>query len=395
MKIKLLLIFALILSFKSYSQIVFEKGYIIDNNDNKIDCLIENIDWNNNPTEIQYKLNEQGENSLANIQNIKGFGIYNESKYERFNIDIDRSSSELREMKFENYPVFKKEILFLRVIVEGKATLYEYIDGNLVRYFYKIDQNPVQQLVFKTYKIQQDQVGINNQFRQQLWANLQCAEIGIVEVEKLKYKAEELTNFFTKYNKCQNSNLTIYHDQTKKDLFNLNIRTGITNSNLTISNQSPFNFSNRIGFRLGLEAEFILPFNKNKWAILFEPTYHSFSTGNTLETEKAKIIYNTIELPVGFRYYMFVNDKSKFFANTQYVIMQAVNSTLHFEGNKYKNSERQILPNSSLFFGAGYNFRGKYSAELRMNFKKNILDNYFSDSSTYRSFSLVLGYTLI
>ncbi|PBJ14285.1 tRNA modification GTPase [Flavobacterium sp. ACN6] len=395
MKKKLLIYLLFILSFQAYSQIVFQKGYIFDNNGNKINCLIKNIDWSNNPTEIQYKLNESDEINTTNIKEIKGFGIENESKYERFNVDIDRSSDELREMKFEKYPIFKKEMLFLRVIVEGKATLYEYIEGNLTRYFFKIDEAPLNQLVHKIYKIENDQTAANNEFRQQLWANLQCSEISINEAEQVKYKLDDLTKFFIRYNKCNDSNFINYNNNQKKDLFNLTIRPGITNSNLTISNQSPYNFSNKIGYRLGLEGEFILPFNKNKWAIVIEPIYHSFSTSTTLNNIESKIEYKTVEIPVGLRYYMFVNDKSKFFTNAQYVLVQSVNSTLYYDGSKYQTKERQILPSSSLFLGLGYNFRGKYSMEFRMNFKKNILDNYFSESSKYKSFSLVFGYTLI
>lgn len=395
MKRKLLLYLLFILSFQSYSQIVFQKGYILDNNGNKITCLIKNIDWSNNPTEIQYKLNDSDEINATNIKEIKGFGIENESKYERFIVDIDRSSDELREMKFEKYPTFQKEMLFLRVIIEGKATLYEYIEGNLTRYFFKIDDAAVNQLVHKIYKIENDQTAANNKFRQQLWANLQCTEISINEAEQVKYKLDDLTKFFIRYNKCNDSNFINYNNNQKKDLFNLTIRPGITNSNLTISNQSPYNFSNKIGYRLGLEGEFILPFNKNKWAIIIEPTYHSFSTSTTLNNINSKIEYKTVEIPVGLRYYMFVNDKSKFFTNAQYVLIQSVNSTLYYDGNKYQTKERQILPSSSLFLGLGYNFRSKYSMEFRMNFKKNILDSYFSESSNYKSFSLVFGYSIL
>jgi hypothetical protein len=37
-------------------------------------------------------------------------------------------------------------------------------------------------------------------------------------------------------------------------------------------------FDNKISFRIGLEAEFILPFNKNKWAVFAEPTYQYYKT---------------------------------------------------------------------------------------------------------------------
>lgn len=377
-----------------YSQITFEKGYYIDNNNNKISCLIKNLDWANNPTELLYKIEEQGSLKSIFIEDIKEFGIDNESKYERFNVEIDRSSEEIREMKYENYPIFKNEMLLLKVLVEGKATLYEYNSANLTRFFFKTDSSPISQLIYKSYKISETQIGKNNQFRQQLWNALKCDNMFIEEAENLSYKQDDLFNFFIKFNKCSNSEFIDFKNKRKKDLFNLNIRPGITNSSLSIANQSSYNFDNKTGFRLGLEAEFVLSFNKNKWAIIVEPTYHNFKTEMTQNGLTSKIDYKTVEFPLGLRYYMFLNNNSKFFANAQYVIAHVVNSTAYFGDNKYKNNEMEIVPNSSLYMGLGYKYQNKYSAEFRMNFKKNILESYFFETSTYRSFSLVFGYTI-
>ena len=43
---KLLVVFLIAFNiFNSYSQIKFEKGYFINNYNDKTDCLIKNIDW--------------------------------------------------------------------------------------------------------------------------------------------------------------------------------------------------------------------------------------------------------------------------------------------------------------------------------------------------------------
>ena len=51
----LVLAFITISCLQSYSQIIFENGYFIDESNNRIECLIKNIDWKNNPTEFEYK----------------------------------------------------------------------------------------------------------------------------------------------------------------------------------------------------------------------------------------------------------------------------------------------------------------------------------------------------
>ena len=39
---------------ESFGQIKYEKGYFINNENKKIECLIKNKDWKNNPSEFSY-----------------------------------------------------------------------------------------------------------------------------------------------------------------------------------------------------------------------------------------------------------------------------------------------------------------------------------------------------
>ncbi|WP_125720283.1 porin family protein [Flavobacterium ustbae] len=407
MKIKLLLLFALILSFKSYSQIVFEKGYFIDNNDKKTNCLIKNIDWSNNPSEIQYKLDEQDQPITISIQQIKSFEIENQSKYERFTVDIDKSTSVISNMSYDKNPEFKKETVLLKVLLEGKASLYEYVFGNTTRYFFKTDSVEINQLVFKSYKTSEEQIAQNKQYKQQLWMALKCDNIVIADVEKLTYRKNSLLKFFTKYNECNNSKYTIFKSNEKRDLFNLNIRPGITSSVISISNPSMStpdydrDFDNKIGFRFGVEAELFLPFNKNKWAVIFEPTYvggykaeKSRLDSRTNEELKGNIQYNAIELPLGIRYYMFLNNDSSVFLNGQIVMDQAINSEAYLEYSSQRNTTLELKPTTSFAFGLGYKFKQKYSVEFRANLGKNVVANYREWNSNYKSFALTFGYSI-
>jgi hypothetical protein len=58
-----------------FGQIVFEKGYFIDKNGNKIICLIKNIDWKDNPKGFDYKLFEDGEIKSANTEDVLEFSV--------------------------------------------------------------------------------------------------------------------------------------------------------------------------------------------------------------------------------------------------------------------------------------------------------------------------------
>lgn len=209
MKKGLFIIF-LMLSINSYSQIVFEKGYIIHNTGEKKTCLIKNIDWESNPTEIEYKISDAGEVKIATIDNIQGFGVDNYSKFTKVTIDIDRSTENLNQMGTERNPTFRKETLFLKTLVEGEATLYEYADGNLKRYFFSIGNQPVKQLIFKSYLASNFRKAKNESYKQQLLNNLKCSDISKESILRLNYKKWDLINIFTKFNQCVNSDFTIF-----------------------------------------------------------------------------------------------------------------------------------------------------------------------------------------
>ena len=106
MKKHLLFILTAILSFNCYAQIAFEKGYYINDNDLRIDCLIKNIDWKNNPTTFEYKLTEDAKVELEVLKNIKGFGFDDATKYIKAAVKIDRSSENINYLSKEKDPIF-------------------------------------------------------------------------------------------------------------------------------------------------------------------------------------------------------------------------------------------------------------------------------------------------
>ncbi|WP_298553835.1 tRNA modification GTPase [uncultured Algibacter sp.] len=381
MKIKLIFLLTTILSFNCYSQISFENGYYIDNNNQKINCLIKNIDWQNNPTEFKYKLTENSELNNKTIKSVKEFGIHNALKYVRSSVKIDRSSNKSDELDNERKAKFQEEELFLKVLVEGKSTLYSYVDGSLTRYFYSIEKSNIEQLVFKSYITPEYKIIVNNKFRNQLWDDLKCADIKKNRVEKLNYKKSDLVIFFVAYNSCNNQEYINFEEKQKKDLFNLTIRPRLNSSSL-VSNYRNINIKNELGFGFGIEAEFILPFNKNKWSLIIEPTYQSFieeSTRNVI------INYSSIELHTGVRHYFFLNDNSKIFINASVIY--------DFGLNDPQIDLLEIETPFNMAFGLGYKHNDKFSIELRYQTPRQLLSN-FNFFAEYKTLSIIFGYSL-
>jgi phage host-nuclease inhibitor protein Gam len=95
---------------------------------------------------------------------------------------------------------------------------------------------------------------------------LKCPNFKISKIKNVKYKKNNLVRFFTEYSKCHNDELISFEPKQKRDVFNSTVRPRLNSFSLTIVN-SYYNpriiaFGNKMGFGSGLEAEFILPYNK-------------------------------------------------------------------------------------------------------------------------------------
>ncbi|HET9057434.1 MAG TPA: hypothetical protein VFN30_11380 [Chitinophagaceae bacterium] len=397
--------FSVILCIKSYSQIAFENGYFINESNQKINCLIRNIDWRSNPKGFEYKLSQNEAIQKATIQTVKEFGINGISKYIRAKVNIDRSSDEINSMSPDKNPNFQEETLFLKVLIEGKASLFLYIDNNLTRLFYKLNDSEISQLVYKKYLIN-DNIAQNDFFRQQLFMDLKCQEITLNDIKNINYEKKEIKRIFIKYNKCTNSSYITFEPTQKKDFFNLSLRPGLNYNNLTIQNTTSgstnIDFGSKKNFRFGIETEFILPYNKNKWTIILEPTFQYFKSEKTIEVTYvsdgiivSKVNYWSIGIPVGIRRYFFINTKSKISVNVSYIFDFSNSSNIKLsrsDGSIFRLLD--IKPKGNLSLGIGYKLMDKYSIEMRYQTNRKILGDYLLWKSDYKTFSMIFGYSL-
>ncbi|WP_196890439.1 porin family protein [Aureivirga marina] len=405
MKKQILFLLMTVLSLSCYAQITFDKGYYIDNNNQKVECFIKNVQWRSSPFKFEYKLTEDGNSEKATIATVKEFGIYNDFKYIRMIVDMDRSNNNINDLTYSKEPVFEKEELYLKVLVEGEYTLYQYSERNLKRYFYNKENEEIKQLIFKVYRDSEGKIQENNEYKRQLFADLKCPDFKMSKFAKLKYRKDDLTDYFVEYNNCNNLEFFNFEKKKKRDLINLTIRPRLNNATLLLekpSSHSSINvkFENKISASLGLEAEFIFPFNRNKWSLIVESAFQQFNSDQDFYLENsyeknitAKFKYTSIEATFGIRHYMFLNENSKFFVNAIYGFDVYSKSSIDFtiNGTPY-NLEVEALGN--LGAGVGYKQNDKYSVELRYLVNRNVLGN-DTWSSEYRTLSLIFGYTFL
>lgn len=389
----------ILFSVNIFAQISFEKGYFINNQNEKIECFIKNVDWKNNPTKFKYKLTENAPPQTASVEAVKEFGIDDSSKYLGVKIDIDRSSNNVETMDNNREPNFKSEELFLKVLVEGDATLLLYRERKLSRYFIKTTSGKIEQLVFKRYKSSSDKVSENKEYLIQLRDHLKCEMITSKRLTKVKYEKKPLVKLFVDYHKCLNIPFSDYGNLKTKGQFHLSIKPGIQYSILktggSVTRESEFD--DQIGFRLGIELEYILPFNKNKWAFLIEPTYQSYQSNGTLNnlvlgTNNVAIDYKSIELPIGIKHYFYLNSQSKLFLNAFYVLDFPLKSQMTYENG---GPPLELRSYQNFAVGLGFYFREKFSAEVRHGIGRTIYFNPVAIEGSYRTFSIVLGYRIL
>lgn len=407
MKSYVLIILAITYSIGTFSQISFEKAYFISNADETIQCFIENRDWNNNPTEFNYKLSETSETETATIQSVKEFGIYNASKYVRATVNIDRSSSNINNLSDTKAPIFTEEELFLNVLVDGEAILYSYEGIRLKRYFFSINNSDIEQLVFKEYtNFDRTKAGKNNHYKQQLLNALTCPKITSKQIENLEYKRKDLVAIFSEFNACNDSNSTNYVEKRKRDLINLTLRPRINLSSLItgapINSSKAIQLEDQTSFGFGIEFEYILPFNKNTWSLSVEPSYQSYKSEgfNTYENFSggllyASIDYKSLEIPVSTRHYFFLNDNSKLYANVSFLFDIVIDSSIEF--NRANGSNVRTLPintGNSYALGVGYKYKNKYSLEIRYQTNRELLTKYSNINSDYGTTSVIFGYSI-
>ncbi len=405
-KLSLILGLIIILSINSNSQTLFESGYFINESGKKKICLIKNIDWLNNPTNFEYKLSNSSHIQTATIDSIKEFAIDGVSKYVRATVDLDKSSDMLDELSTERNPIFEKKKLLLKVLIEGKASLYSYVKGNSRIFFFKTNNMDFNQLIYKRYLID-GKIRQNNLFRQQLYNHLKCQAISQKEIKTAKYHKNSLLQLFEKYNEYSQSDYHKFENQHRKDLFNLSVIASINSNNLYIKNllteEKTINLDNKINLKFGFETEFILPYNKNKWGIVIQPSYQHYSSDKLTQNnygydgamDLTKIEYKSIELPIGLRHYLFLNNDSKIFVNILYELDFTSNSSILIDrGYSSIHNSLEVKSGTNLAFGVGFKYLNKLSVELRYKTERELLGEYLYWKSGFETFSLLLGYTI-
>lgn len=435
-KMRIILTFIIVTSnLLSNAQIKYEEGYIIDNDNNKINCLIKNLDWKVNPVEVMYKLTEGDSENIKDIVEIKEFKILNsEHYYKRYKLYNSLKDYDLNILNQEN------TVVLLRVLLESdKATLYEYYN-EIPFYFFHLDDDDLEYLEYKKYVDDDNKVRENSNYKKTLFDNLKCEKFTRNTFSKLKYTSTDLVDIFSEYSICRKTDFENYHEQRTKAKFGFKLLLGINNfakggvvfspsyiqrnsipsgSTIRVETNQEVGLDPKIGVLFGFETELRLPFNRNKWSLYTAPNYQSYSQDRRTVTIEDNfrfqpisydvtysIDYSFVEVPIGIRYHMNLNETSKLFAQFAFAFpihlkkneretFVVTDDNIVFSNIEVEVSDRNSdQSNLSFIIGAGYNVSDKYSIAFNYYLSKNLKGDEPITLSQNGSFNLLGSYIL-
>jgi len=379
------------------AQATFENGYVTDTTGRRIECLVQIPKWNGTPVEFYYKIYDSSEIHHGIPGNVREFGLAGSNRFLSVKVNIDISSEDESNPSDMKEPDWSEQSLFLLILVEGDASLYYYDQPSIRRFFYRVNETKVKQLVFKKYKLSgnhPDEIQTNAIFRQQLWSELKNENYSQKEVENLGYTKKELTEYFTGYNKIKGNPYYVNRKRKEYPVFNMKITPGLNFSKFRVSNTyntgQDFLFDGQFGFRCGLESELIFPYTYQKVSLLFEPSYQYFTGSETSNDQEFFVRMHFIEFPVGVRYYVHFNKSLKGFINALYVpaVCVNLNSEFMFDGTEYPLSFKH-----NMAAGIGISWK-QLGLEFRWYSGKNVLGGSDYLVSKYSRISFIASYRL-
>jgi len=396
---KILVLLCGLTSLFTYSQINFEPGYYIDNEGRKIEGFIKNEDWLNDPRQIHFKSNLNEEVIILTIEDVSFFEVEN-LKYKRAKIKYDIDYSEASVPSEQKVPNYKEKTVFLHLLVSGKASLYKL--GSQNRFYYSLDHLKIDHLVYKPYVFKpgankKGKIIANETYKSQLYDDLRCNDINIIDIQNLSFNDKKLMQIFEKYNDCIGDSQYVYKEPRRKKIFHLQLKSGIRYTNLETNNSmnsiQNIDYGWSVGFAGTIELEYVMPFKKNKWSTFVEFTFQNYKSeisnqkfNPTSDYYFSMAHYQSLEFNLGIRYYMFLSEKSVFYLNPKLTLFD-------FPFNSQVNNF-EVRSIYSFYAGIGYIYNNKFGVKIGISTNREILGDYVYLSGKYKYIDLMLSYRI-
>jgi hypothetical protein len=382
-----------ILACDLFAQAGYQAGYLIANDGTRVECLFYIQDWLRSPVTFRYKLTSDSVPIEGSINDVREFSV-GSNTFVRRKVKMDTSSQDIKNLSVNNDPEWVIRTVFLKRIVSGKATLFVYRDRGLELFFFSVYRSPVEQLVYKKYKLTpaagenpfkvfNAEYNENLTYKAQLIARASCGK-SESRANRARYQESVLKEYFEDYNRC-NGAKPIRDIKVKKSL---SLSGGWDFATLhMVDPQGVFEPENEEdpGYQFGIAGEFNLPFHRRKWSVRAEPTYQFTKSTNVNRSHKS------VEIPIGIRHHFFISQDLKLFVN----VLAVFDIPIFYEASEFVPSTRRIYIQQGLggcvALGAGAKI-DRFSVEGRFYTPRTYTD--FNGTIQYNKASLILGFRI-
>ncbi|UOY07067.1 PorT family protein [Muricauda sp. SCSIO 64092] len=385
-----------------FSQTRFEKGYFIESKGDKVECYIRNLNWADSPIKVSYKLSLGDEPKFFDVNTVKAFQVNEGPLYLKVSGEFPVTQQFEKDKSSESQPKLVSRNVFVKRILGGEASLYQYSGNNDRIFLIQIGEHKPLPLLYKQYiKPGSNQIVDNKMYRRQLFEHLNCGNS--IDIQSVTYEKKSLINYVQKYNLCtdpNSSDLEMGVGKRKGIKFGLTIYGGAQDYDF---NYAVFgrdqDYDNEIVPKVGLEVEGILPFNNDKWSFFLGAFYSEYSSGfgrSNVGSPRYFIDINRLEVILGGRHYMYLNPNSALFLELGLTIDNDFSSEHRIDFNQdTADSSQQVRPvNLGSGLGVGYSFKRKLYLKFNYYLNQNVLEGTPVENELSRV-SLLLGYKFL
>ena len=325
---KYLIIFFFIITASGHAQFNFERGYVVMEGslERQEGYIKKNGSWLNNPDFIVFKTSEDANRSTFGIRDIKEFGVDGKVKFIKATVMIDKSSLNTEKLSTKRELNYVEETLCLKVLVEGEKSLYKYKNNNIVKYFYQAGEDSIQQLAYKKYRQEKEEVGQdkeytyeNKSYIRQLKTYVACSLNSDIKIPD--YKEKDLVEFFKANNNCDQEDTELVKSYDKKEVpnrFDLGLVGGVSLVEMQARIAGEGDARNELfyeestQFIIGAIAE--LYSANGRLSYSFELTYNSkYESENIGNGPENTLKYAYLRPIVALQYHVLLGDKSSIF----------------------------------------------------------------------------------
>ena len=196
----LILFIAGLFSLSVSAQNNFKDGYIVLNTGDTVRGQVDDGNWTANPEKLVFR--NGGSNTEYKVNDLKSFGIKDETRFERFRFTYQQTATELEQADetFEG-PEFTVNA-WLRVLYSGNYSLYEWVAGKRTYFFYTGSDGDLKELIYRVKLTVSGELLKDEQFRNRL-AMLAPAgdnDAYLRAVNNARYTDDDMIKVFTLLN---------------------------------------------------------------------------------------------------------------------------------------------------------------------------------------------------